>query len=626
MSKNKNQKNFLVELGRRGVFQAVGIYVAVAWGSIEILITSSDRFGWPSWLGDIALILFLTALPFVVLLSWAFDLSGSGLKRMEAGSLTGKVLIAATLTLVLGLSASWFVLRNGATSVPGTAIQGIDGRPVIAIMPFQDFIESANSKVLSLAFTDELINRVNAHPDLIALDLHTVTRPGLEQSGHDAITADYFVQGSLKTAQVGIKLQVRMVDRGGAVKWEFDAVRDYQDPTEARNAQEYLAANIATGLGKSLTGIDYCQPSKNIEASRIYYEALNRFAQRGAENVATAAILLEQAIELDPDYARALNLLGAVYMRFQMHVSKDPSQYGMNEDELQDFIESEPYLPLLKHALALCPNLGSAYVSLELSAPVRHYSADLVDFLLEGLRRDPADTDLMDWAAYTYLEMGHLESALKMASEFYQRDPLNPRSGHVLALILRVMGNSDRALGLEKKAVEAGYEGQGKNLIFAYDRYVTGDIDTLVSSLDHDFIAGPDTLSIDPRLLVAASMDAPGHAKLVKQVEAYVADTTDPRDLFTLVGSRGSMPWVFELNDPELAWKTLQKFVEITHEGVSPYGFWVKRWRHWFGNQRLVELLKSWTPDYEIFWNRHGAPDGCEWDGETLICAWAESL
>jgi len=625
VSKHKNQKNLLVELGRRGVFQTVGIYVAVAWGSIEILITTSDRFGWPSWLGDTALILFLTALPFVVLLSWAFDLSGSGLKRMEPGSLTGKVLIAATLTMVLGLSASWFVLRDGASSVPVAAIQGIDGRPVIAVMPFQEFIGSANSKVLSLAFTDELINRINVHPDLIALDLNTVTRPGPEQSGQDAIAADYFVLGTLKTAQVGIKLQVRMTDREGVVKWEFEAVRDYRDPIEARNTQEYLAANIASGLGQSLTGTDYCQPSKNIEASRLYYEAMNRFALRGAENVATAAILLEQAVELDEDYARALNLLGAVYMRFQAHVGKDPSQYGMNEDELRAFIESEPYLPLLKHALALCPGLGSAYVMLELSAPVRHYSADLVDFLLEGLRRDPGDTDLMDWAAYTYLEMGHLDSAFKIASEFYQRDPLNPRSGHVLALVLRVMGNSDRALVLEKKAVEAGYEGQSENLIFAYDRYVTGDIDTLVSSLDHGFIAGPDTLPIDPRLLIAASMDASGHAKLVKQVEAYVADTTNPEDLYTLIGSRGAMPWVFELNDPELAWKTLQKFAEIAHDGASPYGFWLKRWRHWFGNQRLVELLKTWTPDYEIFWNRHGAPDGCEWDGETLTCAWADS-
>jgi hypothetical protein len=73
----KKNTNVLSELGRRGVYQAVGLYVAIAWGSIEIILTASERLSWPSWLGDAALILFITALPFVVLLSWAFDLTGS---------------------------------------------------------------------------------------------------------------------------------------------------------------------------------------------------------------------------------------------------------------------------------------------------------------------------------------------------------------------------------------------------------------------------------------------------------------------------------------------------------------------------------------------------------------------
>ena len=52
-----NNKNLLAELGRRGVYQAVGLYVAIAWGTIEILLAASDRLGWPAWLGDGALIL-----------------------------------------------------------------------------------------------------------------------------------------------------------------------------------------------------------------------------------------------------------------------------------------------------------------------------------------------------------------------------------------------------------------------------------------------------------------------------------------------------------------------------------------------------------------------------------------
>ena len=111
------------ELARRGVYQALGIYVAIAWGSIEILITASDRLAWPAWLGDVALILFLTGLPLVVLLSWAFDLTGSGFKRMEPGSLRGKALIAAAFTLTIAVSTAWYLNSRGEAPSVGAEIR-----------------------------------------------------------------------------------------------------------------------------------------------------------------------------------------------------------------------------------------------------------------------------------------------------------------------------------------------------------------------------------------------------------------------------------------------------------------------------------------------------------------------
>jgi hypothetical protein len=106
MPSDGTRNGLIGELARRGVFQAVAIYVAVAWGGTEILITASDRFGWPAWIADAALILFLTGLPFVVLLSWTFDLSGTHLRRVDPGSMRGKLMIASAATVVMAITAT----------------------------------------------------------------------------------------------------------------------------------------------------------------------------------------------------------------------------------------------------------------------------------------------------------------------------------------------------------------------------------------------------------------------------------------------------------------------------------------------------------------------------------------
>jgi len=618
--------NILAELGRRGVYQAVGIYVAVAWGSIEILITASDRLGWPSWLGDAALILFLTALPFVVLLSWAFDLTGSGLKRMEPGSLLGKVTIAAAFTLVLGLSGYWFLLRDAPSHTGVSSSPMGDGRPVIAVMPFRDFLREENSDILVTSFADELINRINAHPDLVALTLATVTSPQL--SGNDGgglpdLPADYFVQGTFRPAPVGSEVQVRLVDRRGLVQWEHSLVRDFSDFRNALNAQAYLAGEVAAALGSSLTGMDYCATSENSEAARLYYQAKERFALRGAENVAGAARMLEQVIELDPGFARAYDLLADVYERFPYHVFPNPSAYGLSPEEMQAFWETRPQQPIVRKALDLCPSLGSSYVLNELLAPVRHYSADLVELTREALRRDPGNTPLRDRVVHVYLMFGHVDDARLLAQDLVLRDPFNPRSHNLMAWVYRMEGDQENALKSMQESVDLGQGSRTGVLGLAYDQFTSGRFLDMSETLGPDFEPSASGIPIDPRLLAALSDNENRSARdeLIRQARRSIDE--NPQAFLNLIGANGGEPWLFELGDESLAWEFIEEFADFAPAGMIPDGFWYSRFRQWFGNQRLVEVMSRYTDEHIVFWDRHGPPDGCDWDGERLSCEWA---
>lgn len=618
---DKQAGNYLADLGRRGVFQAVGIYVAIAWGSIEILITASERFGWPDWLGNAALILFLTGLPLVVLLAWAFELTSSGFKRMEPGSLKGKALAAGAFTLTLGLGSAWLI--NGPVMPP--AADASDGRPVIAVMPFQNFVQDKNSRMLTLSFADELINRINTHPDLVALNLSSVTSHAAIGPQARPLPADFYVQGAFRPAQVGTKLSARLVDGDGVIHWEFDAVRDLDDVRQAHAVQAYLAGEVASKLGATLSGRDYCEPSNHGEATRLYYQAKEQFEQRTPENVAGAALKLERAVQLDPGFARALDLLGSVYEQFPRWVGQDPSRYGMTESELRVFVDSRPHIPVLKRALDICPSLGNAYVSVALSTPVKHFAADLIDLIQEALRRDPGNTPLMDWAVYNYMNFGQLESAQRMAANYLLRDPLNARASSLMALTCRALGDSAKALELDKQTIRLSGAEQWAGMMLAYDRLVTGDHAALVEGIPEGFVPGPDSLWLDPRLLVDHTTNPASRQTLDEQLSTAMETikTVNPQGFGNLIGADGGLPWAFELGDAQLAWSVLEDFAALAPQGATPYGFWFVRYRHWFGNQRLVDLTRQWTEEYIVFWNRHGPPDGCTWIDEVLACDWA---
>ncbi len=105
--------NWLGELARRRVYQALAIYVALAWGFTEIFTTVSATFGWPEWTRDAVVILFVLGFPAVVWLAWLFDIGSGGVRRARPDSRTGIVFIASAVLAIVSVTA-FLVPRVGA--------------------------------------------------------------------------------------------------------------------------------------------------------------------------------------------------------------------------------------------------------------------------------------------------------------------------------------------------------------------------------------------------------------------------------------------------------------------------------------------------------------------------------
>ncbi|MFB3078830.1 MAG: hypothetical protein ACE1Y4_12585, partial [Lysobacterales bacterium] len=102
--------SFFTELLQRKVIHVAAIYVAVAWGVTEIVVTVVQQLFLPAWVSTLAVIGFIVGFPVAMFLAWTFDISSEGIQRTTVSSRRGKASIVASMFLLILSTAGLFFL------------------------------------------------------------------------------------------------------------------------------------------------------------------------------------------------------------------------------------------------------------------------------------------------------------------------------------------------------------------------------------------------------------------------------------------------------------------------------------------------------------------------------------
>jgi eukaryotic-like serine/threonine-protein kinase len=102
----------------RRVVRVAVAYSVVAWGAVQVVVTVSPEFGLPDWLGRATILVALAGFPVAIGLSWAFDLSASGVRRGRIG-LAG---VAVGLAVALGIGLTWLPAEGRLSEADARAL------------------------------------------------------------------------------------------------------------------------------------------------------------------------------------------------------------------------------------------------------------------------------------------------------------------------------------------------------------------------------------------------------------------------------------------------------------------------------------------------------------------------
>ena len=355
------------------------------------------------------------------------------------------VALATTALLVAALAgyAAWAdraAMPAAPTSGAATHRAGVRGgptlsRPSVAVLPFANTSGDPADEPFADGLTDELIGALGKVAGLTVagrtsafalkgkrLDVRAVA----ETLGVGAV-----LEGSVRRAGGRLKVNVQLANAAdGAVLWAETYDREVADVFAVQEEiaraivaalRGRLAASGAGGVGARLVA----RPTADLATYELYLRGRYILHTRASREALRQAIrYFEQAIALDPDYARAHAGLSQAYVRLAI--------FGFGRPD-EAFARAKGSA---RQALARDSTLAEAHVALAHALLVHDFDwAASERGFRRGIALDPADADARHVFALALQDQGRFDEALAQLDTARAADPLAPLVSVVLGRV-----------------------------------------------------------------------------------------------------------------------------------------------------------------------------------------------
>lgn len=271
---NAPMHDFIEELKRRKVFRAVVAYIIVSWVLIQIAETTFEPMGLPPWSLTFVIALVFLGLPLALVLAWGFDITSSGIERTQ--------------------------------SVPEAAES--DDIPSIAVLPFVDMSPDKDNEYFADGLTEELLNvlakaggmRVSSRTSSFAFKGQNVDIKSVANS----LNVAHVVEGSVRKSGNLLRITSQLIEAANdSHLWSETFDRELDDVFAI---QDEIATQITRALQVQLTPQALAEPTTvDVHAYDYFLRGRSVFYTFGQSNIWHAIEMYENAIEIDPSYARA---------------------------------------------------------------------------------------------------------------------------------------------------------------------------------------------------------------------------------------------------------------------------------------------------------------------------------
>ena len=399
--------------------------------------------------------------PVVLFFSWAYEVTPEGLKREAevdrsasitpvTGQKLDRAIIVVVMLAVAYVAVEKYVLPGRLTpDTPEVAAQnaplGVENQaastePVasdtnrsIAVLPFVNMSDDPGNEYFSDGLSEEILNLLAKIPDLKVIGrTSSFAFKGKNQDLRgigQALDVKTVLEGSVRKAGDRVRITAQLIDvSDGAHIWSDTYDRTI---TDIFAVQDDVAAAIIDALqihvGITLTR---GRPTESAEAYALFLKAKASIYRDAWPEVQRH---LQQAVELDPNFAEAYEMLAFNFWY----------QGGWIVDAQEgQALTSEA----AAKALAINPDLIFAQALYAASNVETYTYRGSMEAFEQALQEQPGNPAVLEIVIWYLLEAGYIEEALPLAERYVDLEPLLPVSHQNLSDTLYGLGRIDDAI------------------------------------------------------------------------------------------------------------------------------------------------------------------------------------
>jgi TolB-like protein/DNA-binding winged helix-turn-helix (wHTH) protein/Tfp pilus assembly protein PilF len=349
--------------------------------------------------------------------------------------------IGAALLVVALAGVGFFLLRGNDTGQRVAAVTA--AKLSIAVLPFVDMSEGQDQAYFAEGLSEEILNllaqsttlQVSARTSSFSFKGRNVDIPTIAGT----LNVTHVLEGSVRKSGNRVRITAQLVDgRNSAHAWSQTYDRDL---TDIFGVQDDIAGAVAEALQSRLTGERnlHSGQTRNAVAFERYLQGRYFFNRRGEADLARAEEYFEQALQADPNYARAWAGLAGVH-----YLAPWPAPQSVRD----------AWGEAVKHALALGPNLAEAHVR-----AAQYYwrvgdpqTSD--QHCKRAIALNPSDPLVLGVSAGKAFAAGHWSEGISLQRRAVAVDPLAAIARSNLGIYLAAVGEWQEALVEMEKARE----------------------------------------------------------------------------------------------------------------------------------------------------------------------------
>jgi serine/threonine protein kinase/Flp pilus assembly protein TadD len=380
--------------------------------------------------------------------------------------------IAAALIAGLLLPSGIYFYNRERPKSP--AAESATGKIAIAVLPLADLSANKDQEYFSDGLTEELLLVLTKNPKLQVTSRTSAfsfkgTKTDLKTIANK-LNVTHVLEGSVRTAGEDIRITAQLIDVAtDSHLWSQTYDRQMADIFAV---QDDIAGSVAGALKVALEGAEspaaqqtnpkaynaYLQGryffERPPEAYNAYLQGRYFFERLTREDLEKAAGHFQQAVQIDPNYARAWVGLSAVHSR--------QATFGfvpLDEGYAKARKEAET-------ALRLDPYLGEAHGRIGWIKLFYNWDVNGADATYKrALQLEPSNADVVRGAAVLAFTLGRFDEAIALSLRSIELDPLRPIVHSNLGLFYYYIGRWQEAEQAVRKALELNPQSPNSHVV-----------------------------------------------------------------------------------------------------------------------------------------------------------------